>query len=194
MSNKKIRIGIDVDNVVLDFTGRFIECFYQETGFILDRNEIDDWNFKNYIDKKYQYDNNIKGDIVNEMLFSGKLITDMKYKLRSREAILKMAKHNDIEIVFITALADELAHIRKSWFDENFNDISYELHFESKKSKIKIDYLIDDGVHNLDELSKYIPFENCLCIKEPYNNNSNYLKFDDLSDAYQYIIEKEKLV
>ena len=28
MSNKKIRIGIDVDNVVLDFTGRFIECFY----------------------------------------------------------------------------------------------------------------------------------------------------------------------
>lgn len=34
MSNKKIRIGIDVDNVVLDFTGRFIECFCQETGFI----------------------------------------------------------------------------------------------------------------------------------------------------------------
>lgn len=128
------------------------------------------------------------------MLFSGKLITDMKYKLRSREAILKMAKHNDIEIVFITALADELALIRKSWFDENFNDISYELHFESKKSKIKIDYLIDDGVHNLDELSKHIPFENCLCIKEPYNNNSNYLKFDNLFDAYQYIVEKEKLI
>ena len=100
--------------------------------FILNRNEIDDWNFKNYIDKKYQYDNNIKGDIVNKMLFSGKLITDMKYKLRSREAILKMAKYNDIEIVFITALADELAHIRKSWFDENFNDVSYELHFEQE--------------------------------------------------------------
>lgn len=192
MINKKIRIGIDVDNVVLDFTGRFIDCFYQETGFILDRDEIDDWDFQDYINRKYQ--NSIDKEIVNKMLFNGKLITDMEYKLRSREAILEMSKNNNIEIVFVTALEKELSHIRKAWFDENFKDIDYELHFETKKSNIKIDYLIDDGVHNLDELSKYIPFENCLCIKEPYNSNSIYLKFDDLYDAYKYILEKENLI
>ena len=30
MKNKKIRVGIDVDNVVLGFTGRFIDCFFKK--------------------------------------------------------------------------------------------------------------------------------------------------------------------
>lgn len=193
MKNKKIRIGIDVDNVVLDFTERFIECFYEETGLLLTREEITNWNFKNYIDDKYKDNKNICGEMVNEMLFSVRLITNMKYKAKSRETIFDMAKNNKVEIVFITALSENLINIRKDWFANNFKDINYELHFESKKSNIQIDYLLDDGIHNLDELSKYIPKENCLCIKEPYNINSSYLNFDNLHDAYEYILNKENL-
>lgn len=193
MKNKKIRIGIDVDNVVLDFTERFIECFYEETGLLLTREKITNWNFKNYIDDKYKDNKNICGEMVNEMLFSEKLITNMKYKAKSRETIFDMAKNNKVEIVFITALSENLINIRKDWFANNFKDINYELHFESKKSNIQIDYLLDDGIHNLDELSKYISKENCLCIKEPYNINSSYLNFDNLHDAYEYILNKENL-
>lgn len=191
MKNKKIRVGIDVDNVVLDFTESFIECFYNRTGITMNREEINDWNFKNYIDKKYQ--GKIDGEIANQMILSGEIISDMKYKLRSKEAIIAMNNNKNIEIVFITALHSDLIKVRENWFNKNLKGIDYELHFESKKSNIQVDYLIDDGVHNLDELVKYIPFENCLCIKEPYNKDSIYLNFDDLYDAYEYILNKEGL-
>lgn len=191
MNNKKIRVGIDVDNVVLDFTGRFIDCFFEKTGKYIDRNEINTWNFKDFVNEKFLGE--IDGNIANEMLFSGELVTGMDYKLRSKEALIEMNNHNNIEIVFVTALHDDIIHIREAWFKENLNDINYELHFESKKSKIKMDYLIDDGLHNLDELSKHIPIKNCLCIKEPYNNQTIYPTFDDLYDAYEYILSQEGL-
>lgn len=189
MKNKKIRVGIDVDNVVLDFTGRFIDCFFKKTGIYIDRNDINTWNFKDYIDDKFA--GKIDGGIVNEMLLTGELVTEMDYKLRSKEALIEMNNHNNIEIVFVTALHKDITHLRENWFKEHLNDLNYELHFESKKSKIKMDYLIDDGIHNLDELSKYIPTENCLCIKEPYNNQTIYPTFNDLYEAYEYILEQE---
>lgn len=192
MKNKKIRVGIDVDNVVLDFTEKFIEYFYKETGVKMNREEIDDWNFKNYINKKYQ--GKIDGEIANRILLSGKMLMNMKYKNKSKEAILDMNSNKNIELVFITSLHSHLRTIRKNWFKENLKDINYELHFESKKSNVQVDYLIDDALHNLDELSRYIPHKNCLCIREPYNKDSKYLSFDTLYDAYNYIRKKENLI
>ena len=193
MKNKKIRIGIDIDNVVLDFTGKFVECFEERTKIKLDRDEIDNWNIQDFINRKYN--GKVSGNIFNEIHLEGVIVTDMNFKEKSKEALIEMHENKNIEIVFITALEEELAHIRKDWFKENLsNIIDYELHFETNKSKIKIDYLIDDGVHNLDELSQYIPFENCLCIKETYNKDCKYLKFSDLYNAYMYILNKEKLV
>lgn len=187
--NKKLRIGIDIDNVVLDFSQKFVDCFYEDFNIKLDRNELDTWDIQTTIDKKFN--NSMYKDLVNKMLFSGRLVTDMEYKPLSLETILDMNKNENIEIVFVTALEKELSHIRKAWFEENLKDVKYELHFEHNKSKIQMDYLIDDGVHNLDELSQHIPYENCLCILEPYNKDCKYNKFENLNEAYMYILEKE---
>ena len=73
------------------------------------------------------------------MLLTGELVTEMDYKLRSKEALIEMNNHNNIEIVFVTALHKDITHLRENWFKEHLNDLNYELHFESKKSKIKID-------------------------------------------------------
>ena len=189
--NKKIRIGIDIDNVVLDFTQKFIDCFYEDFNIKLDRDEIDSWDIQSSIDKKFN--NSMEKDLVTKMLFSGRLVSDMEYKPLSLETILDMNKNTNIEIVFVTALEKELSHIRKAWFEENLKDVKYELHFEHVKSKIPMDYLIDDGVHNLDELSKHIPYDNCLCIIEPYNKDCRYKKFNNLKEAYIHILEKENL-
>lgn len=193
---KKIRIGVDVDNVIVDFSERFVEEFNKITGKKLTRNEITEWNIGNvvsrmYGDKKY-------GDIANEILVSENIMKRLSYKNNAKETLVEMSSNDLIEIVIITALNEELIPLREQWFKDEFPDIDYELHFEKNKSNIHlhspIDYLIDDGLHNLDDLSKYIPKENCICIKEPYNVDSSYVIFDTLKDAYEYIIIKEDMI
>lgn len=192
---KKIRIGIDVDNVIVDFSKRFVEEFNKLTGKSLSRNEINKWNLKDVIDELYV--NEIDGQIANELLASGVLMHNMSYKETAKETLIKMSKNELVEIVIITALQKELIYLRKQWFKEEFPDMNYELHFEANKSKIHlenpIDYLIDDGVHNLDDLSMYIPKENCICIEEPYNKDCGYIRVKTLKDAYEYILNKENL-
>lgn len=193
---RKIRIGIDVDNVIVDFSERFVEEFNKLTGKNLTRNELTKWNLKDVVDELYV--DEIDGEIANEILISGILMHNMPYKESARETLLEMNKNKFIEIVIITALHKELIPLREQWFKEEFPDMEYELHFEINKSKIHlqnpIDYLIDDGIHNLDDLSKYIPKENCLCIEEPYNINSEYNTFKTLKDAYDYILAKENII
>lgn len=192
---KKIRIGIDVDNVIVDFSEKFVSEFNKVTGKNLTKGELTKWNLKDVVDELYAGE--IDGEIANELLISGVLMENMPYKELAKETLLEMNRNESIEIVIITALHEELIPLRKQWFKEEFPDMKYELHFETTKSNIHlenpIDYLIDDGLHNLDDLSKYIPKENCICIEEPYNLNSPYITFKTLKDAYEYILAKENL-
>lgn len=192
---KKIRIGIDVDNVIVDFSERFVEEFNRLTGKNLTRNELTKWNLKDVVDELYV--DEINGEIANEILINGTLMHNMPYKESAKETLLEMSKNKSVEIVIITALHEELIPLRKQWFKEEFPNMAYELHFETTKSNIHlenpIDYLIDDGLHNLDDLSRYIPKENCICIEEPYNLDSSYTTFKTLKDAYEYILLKENL-
>lgn len=193
--NKKIRVGIDVDNVIVDFTSRFTEEFNKITGKTLNRNDLHKWNLKDVINELYNGE--IDGEISNELLFSGVLFDDLRFKDNAKEALDRMNLNQSIDIVIITALDESLKEKRINWFKEELPHIKCELHFESKKSTVHekkpIDYLIDDGLHNLDELSKYIPIENCLCIEEPYNKSSIYPRFKNLEEAYNYILKKENL-
>lgn len=50
------------------------------------------------------------------MLLTGELVTEMDYKLRSKEALIEMNNHNNIEIVFATALHKDITHLRENWF------------------------------------------------------------------------------
>lgn len=193
--SKKIRIGIDVDNVIVDFSKKFVDEFNNVTGKNLSREDLTKWNLKDVVDELYNGE--IDGEIANELLFSGVLMNNMEFKDTAKETLFEM-HHNDlIEIVIITALHESLIEKRVQWFKEEFSDIDYELHFETKKSVVHknnpIDYLIDDGIHNLDELAEYIPRENCICIEEPYNIGSNYVTVKTLEDAYEYILNKEKI-
>lgn len=192
---RKIRIGIDVDNVIVDFSERFVEEFNKLTGKNLTRNELTKWNLKDVVDELYV--DEINGEIANEILINGTLMHNMPFKETAKETLLEMSKNKSVEIVIITALHEELIPLRKQWFKEEFPNMAYELHFETTKSNIHlenpIDYLIDDGLHNLDDLSRYIPKENCICIEEPYNLGSSYTTFKTLKDAYEYILLKENL-
>lgn len=81
---------------------------------------------------------------------------------------------------------------RDKWFENNFKDCKFEIHYKTDKKDVEIDYLIDDGIHNLDNVATVIGADNCLCIKTIYNKNSKYKTFNNLEEAIDYIKNKEK--
>ena len=191
---KKIRVGIDVDNVIVDFSEKFIYEFNRITEKNAVREDITEWDIELLFNEIYK---DIDKTLIRKILLSPEMVEDIPYKEFSKEILLEIGKNKSIEIVIITALHDELIENRKAWFKKEFPELNYELHFEKIKSNVHlnnpIDYMIDDGLHNLEDLSKYIPRENCICIDEPYNKNSEYVTVKNLKEAYQYILQKENL-
>ena len=191
---RKIRIGIDVDNVIVDFSEQFVIEFNKVTGKNIIRDDITEWSVTELFSNLYD---DVDEALVLDILNRPSIALEAPYKESARETLIKMSKNKNIEIVIITALHDELIEYRKFWFKKEFPNLNYELHFEQNKSNVHlnnpIDYIIDDGLHNLDNLSKYIAKENCICIEEPYNINSEYPTVKTLEEAYNYILQKENI-
>ena len=77
---RKIRIGIDVDNVIADFSQGFIEEFNRITSKTLKREEITKWNLDMLIEELYKehmlrFENlQLNGSKLVELGYSGKRI------------------------------------------------------------------------------------------------------------------------
>lgn len=188
MRRKKIIVGFDADNVLLDFTSKFIEMFNKVSDKKIKKEHLTEWNFINCVNKLYgeKYCNLAK-QIIDSVEFTENL-TLKKNVYKSFKAIC-----NDpyIKVLIVTALPIDLIPHRENCFNRLFKGLNYKVIYEKNKEKISLNYIVDDGVHNLDSLSKKIPKENCLCIKELYNKDCNYNSFDDIRGAIQYIYNKE---
>ena len=100
--------------------------------------------------------------------------------------------HDDkYEVIIITALDSELTDYRDKWFEEQFPNDKFNIIYTHNKDEVDIDYLIDDGLHNLDNLSKKIGNDRCICIDEPYNKSDKYPRFKSLKGAIDYIRGRE---
>lgn len=186
-----IRIGIDVDNVMADFSTEFVKRFNKNTGKDLKIEDLLLWNFKDALNEIYKGE--IDGNVANEILFSKDFVSSLELRKGVEDIFNKICNNDEIQVVVITALFDELIPVRNEWFKKHFNGLDFELHYESNKDKINIDYLIDDGVHNLDKVANKISKDNCLCITQPYNIECDYKSFDTLEDAIYYILYKENI-
>lgn len=187
---KKTIIGIDVDNVIADFTSEFINRFNSITKKSLKKDDLIYWNFKKVIYEKY---NDISCDIANEIIDKD-FILDLKPFKDVKKTLNLLYENKDIEIKIITALKPELIKYRNKWFCDNFKNIKVNIYYEKNKNKIDVDYLIEDSTDNLISVEEKIGSSNCLLIKHPYNANCNmYNKFNSLEEAVNHILQKEKL-
>lgn len=190
-SNKVIRIGVDVDDVIGDFKTDFVSYFKSMTGLNLLREDLNKWNLKELITELFNGE--VDGEIANDIIKTESFIRNMQFKKDSKETLIKMCTNPNIDVVIVTALYPEMKIHRDSWLDEHFGDYKFEKHYTSKKHEVHMDYLIDDGVQNLEALEPYIGFDNCLRIIETHNTDSRYRGFDSLKEAYEYILRKENL-
>lgn len=186
---RKIRIGIDVDNVIANFNDLFIREFNRLSEDKLEEIQLTKWDFKERVSEIYN--TNKYDELIDNILTSKEFFLDLELLGNARKVLEDLYYDEYIEPIIITAAPLDMKVYRDTWFKKNFKDLDFKIHYETDKKKIKVDYMIDDGLHNLDELSKVIGIENCLCIKSSYNSNEKYHTFNSLEEAIEYIRLKE---
>lgn len=190
LEDEKRTVGLDADNVIFDFTSSFVYYFNKITGKNLRREDLKQWNFKYALKELYGED---YYKLANEIMAMPDFVLNLKLKPGVYSAFKELCENERTKVLIVTALADDLIPQREKSFKKYFGGLDYEIVYETDKAKIDMHYMVDDGIHNLDNLSTKIAKENCICMIEPYNINCGYPSFKYLGDAVNYIYTKEGL-
>lgn len=183
-------VGVDVDNTINNFSELFIVYLERLTGFKLKEEDIFDWNLGHVINTMSE--GKVNGDISKQIIIMEDFISELEILDNVKEVLERVLKDKKIKVKLVTALADEkLIPVRDNWLKLKLQDMDIEIVYEVNKEKVKMDYFIDDAIHNLDSLAPILGKENCICIKHKYNENCNYLKVNNIEEAFEYIYKKE---
>lgn len=145
--NKKGIIGVDQDDVLAELLPKWIDTYNKLYGDKLCVDDIKTWNI-------HQYVKPCCGEKIYDILSFHKFYRDLKVVLHSQEVLKELSEDYDIYII-TDAMASRMSFKAKfDWLQENFPFISKSHYiFTGDKSIFKGDYLIDDGVHNLEKFS-----------------------------------------
>lgn len=155
-----IRIGIDLDDVLVDFIKTFTELASDMFG--IDRNlRPVDWEWSNYgLSREHQ-------DAVWKKISGIYNFWETLYREEGASffSMKKLAKDKDIELFFITArkptLGRSVQHQCARWLDAMFSLQYPTVIVDSNKGPIaaalKLDYFIDDRPKNCLEIMEAVP-------------------------------------
>ncbi len=158
------RLIIDMDDVMADATGQFINFYEREFGIRITRESL---NHKNEMDRFP--DNH---ETVNRFTFQKDFFRTMEVKERSQEVMKELNQQYEVFIVssameFPNSLPEKL-----EWLKEHFPFLHWkQFVFCGRKSIVHGDYMIDDLPHNLETFNG-----EKLLFSAPHNLQFNHFK------------------
>jgi 5'(3')-deoxyribonucleotidase len=194
----KLKIGIDLDDVVFEFVKELINYYKEKTGNEILFENMNSYKFSEVIEMEHiQVEAMIK-----EMVENGKNLR-MELCEFAKESILNLASKN--ELYFITSRVYRENTLES--LEKYFSNINYELFFSSNpyvenegKHKgeicldLGIDYMIEDSPeHALNCANSGIK---CFLIEKPWNENSeeheNIIRVKDWKEILERLEEIEQ--
>lgn len=190
--NKKIVIGIDVDGVIADFTGYWTREISKVAGSEMPKEALNQWDLGKVIEEHYK--GKVDPQIAWDTLYREGFMRDIPFKGSAKMTFFGLCHIPEFEIKVITAVHPCHQHERVEWFKEHFPGLNYELIFAEDKAEHKVDWMIDDGLHNLDNMVKNggMHPSRCICISEPFNEHSEYVRVDSLAAGVEIIVNSYK--
>lgn len=141
---KKGIIGVDQDDVLAELIPKWLKYYNKEYNDNLTVNDIKSWNI-------HQYAKPECGEKIYDILSIHKFYRDLDVVENSQRVLEKLSEDYDI-FVITDAMATRMSFKAKfDWLGEHFPFINKKNYvFTGNKSIFAGDYLIDDGVHNLE--------------------------------------------
>lgn len=173
---KKGIIGVDQDDVLAELLPKWIKRYNELYGDKLSVEDITDWNIHQFVKPSC-------GVKVYDILHFHKFYRDLDVVPNAQEVLKELSEDYDIFVV-TDAMASRMSFKSKfDWLQENFPFIDKRNYvFTGNKSIFAGDYLIDDGVHNLEKFRG-----KGLLFSRPHNaNNTTFDRVNNWLEVRDY--------
>jgi len=189
----KMKIGIDLDDVVFEFTREFIKFYNEKYGKEIKFEEVDTYDFPKVFDLSLQ----TTLDLIKEMISIG-IARNLPFCDYAKEAILDLSKNH--EIFFITSRVVRERTLEN--LKQLFSEIEFQLIFSSNsyagsegKSKAEIcheqgiDIMIEDDKGYAEDISK--KGVKVLILDKPWNRECQ--EHENIARVGNWIEVREKI-
>lgn len=183
--NKKKTIGIDLDTTLNNLNQVWINKYNEDYNDNL--TEFKNWNVEKSVKKEC-------GKKIFNYLKEPKFFYNLDINQGAKDVIKYLSEHYELYIV--TAYFAESCVDKKNWVEKHlpFFDIK-NLIFCNNKGKIDLDYLIDDGPHNiLDFKHKGIIYD--MAYNQDLDDDSIYARvknWEEIKNLFEYEILRDKV-
>lgn len=181
MKEKKGIIAVDMDWVLAKLTKKWVKTYNTIFDDNLKIEDIKSWKIIEYVKPEAK-------DFMLNILNLHKFYRDLEVVSDSQRVLEKLSE--DYEIIIVTDPYTRMSFKSKhDWLEEHFPFIpKRNFVFTGNKSIIYADYLIDDGVHNLEGFKGY-----GLLYEAPYNEDEERFfkvkNWQDIEHLFQHKLD-----
>ncbi|MEH7234152.1 5'-3'-deoxyribonucleotidase, partial [Bacillus safensis] len=152
-------VAIDMDDVLADFLPAWVKAINQHDDSSLKCENIKSWNILDYV--------NTNNDVFRHLTYD--FFKGLSVKKDSQKVVKDLCDFYEVYVVTTATAHPESLKAKLEWLQEHFPFISHgHVVLCGKKKIIKADYMIDDGIHNLES------FEGVSIVFDaPHNENDN---------------------
>lgn len=172
---EKIRVIVDMDDVLTDTLSAIMEQLKLQYNKKVDIEDVTDWNLKK-----------IWGEEVNDILKQPGFFLNLKPKKDAVEAFKRLYRNPYVDAFIGTASADSFFKEKKQYMLNYYSDFPQNRIIQiSDKSALWGHFLIDDGIHNTDN---YIGIGEPLLYDMPHNREErSYKRIYNFTEAVKII-------
>lgn len=179
--NKPV-LAVDQDDVLAILLEAWLEAYNKDFGDNLTVQDITSWQISKIVKPEAKHQ-------IFDYLDIPEFMEGLRLKPGSQEYLKKLSEH--FEIFVVTAPKNYNGVVSKAkWLQRYFPFIPYENYvFTINKSIVHADFLVDDGVHNLEGFLSGTP----ILFDAPHNQNEQrFLRVKTWEEAFDVIMEIAK--
>jgi len=169
-----MKIGIDIDGICRDMVTPAIQIYKKDYDEFSDitYNKWTKWAMKDNL-PKVEKDYEFFYKYAKQLFLFAPMYDNVKFTLNE-------IKHSGHTIAIVTHQLPGLEKYTLNWLRKN--RLPYDsLHFTKDKSIVKLDLLVDDGIHNLEKV------QHPLCLDRPWNQEYKGPRIKSLEEMLKYL-------
>ncbi len=183
--NSRLRLGIDLDGVVADFTGGWIDRYNAEFGTDIHRDQVETWagmiELTHFETMREFWRWTAEGD-------DGSLFRHLNTYPGALEALDRLAGSHDI--VILTTKPDWAIHDTLAWLGDR-RILTREVHITEDKWKVACDVYLDDAPHQIKALARERPNATVCRFVRPWNEPVLGVRDIHDWDEFEALIEQQ---